>query len=91
MPAAKRKRTNVKAVDENVVADVPADVSVVDEPPKKAKLTYGSRCRYKHALIHELKSERVSAPRQSEIRHILKSELADIPILSHAEISRLGD
>lgn len=59
------------------------------ETAKAAKPTAGSLARKKRALIDELKSEYVSAERGAEIRNLLDGDLADVPILSQAELNRL--
>ncbi len=66
----------------------PAEVA---PEPTPTGPTAGSLARRKRALIDELKSADTSRERQLEVHAIVEGELADVPILSYAEISRLGD
>lgn len=59
--------------------------------PKKAKPSAASQARRKRALIDELRSEHTSASRSAAIHKIIDTELANVPILSHQELSRLAD
>lgn len=61
------------------------------DTPKAAKPSAASLARRKHALIDELRDENTPLTRQLEIRAELDGALADVPNLSHQELSRLGD
>lgn len=54
--------------------------------------SYNSLARYKVALVNELKSAEVNPERQLAIHIELKRpEVVSIPVLSYAELRRLGD
>lgn len=62
-----------------------------DEASQPSPPSAGSLARRKRALIDELKSQDVTAERQAAIAHELDgASLRSTPILSHAEIRRLG-
>ena len=59
--------------------------------PVPPSVPAGSLARRKHALLDELRSSDVSAERQIEIRAELdESPMTETPILSWAELQRLG-
>lgn len=97
-PKAEAKTADGDGI-EKVGVDVPADGNVHEieitsakaTAPKASKPSAASLARRKRELIDELRSEHTAVARATEIHKILRTEFAGVPILSHQELSRLGD
>ena len=75
-------------------APEPRSAPSVKAPPGDSlpKVSAASLARRKAALLDELRGQEVTPARQLDIRSELSAEpMASTPILSYAEIQRLGD